>query len=331
MKKISVVILMLLALMVTACGSKDGSKDGKVTLKFSGLTPEHGILAAERFKEIAEAEDPSLEIVLYQKNILGDDRVVIESTRLGDIDIAASSTSPLASSFPNFYLYDTPYLFLNEEQVDAVIDGPVTEKILDELESNNLKGLGMWENGFRNLTGSAKAVRTPDDVRGMKLRTMENEVHIAAWKAIGANPTPMAFSELFTALQQGTIDGQENPFTGIESAKLQEVQKYMTVTEHVWTPWILVMNLEKFNSLNESQQNAILKAARASVLESREKSRKLDREIRDRFAADGIVITELTSEEKQAWQEKVMGGNIFELVKDRMANPEYLDEVANSL
>ena len=326
MKKNFLVTLLMFAVSITACGDKK-EDSGKVTLKFSNLTPEHAILAGEKFKEVAEAADPSLEVILYHKNVLGDDRVVVESTRLGDIDIAASSSSPLANTYPDFYLFDTPYLFLNEKEVDAALDGPVGAQLLSDIEGLNLKGLGFWENGFRNLTGNEKEVFVPEDVKGMKIRTMENEVHLAAWKAIGANPTPMAFSELFTALQQGTIDGQENPFTGIEAAKLQEVQKYMTVTEHVWTPWVLMMNLDKFNSLNESQKNAIMKASRASVVHSREMSRKLDKEIRKRFVEQGIVISELTPAQKQKWQDKIVEANIFDLVKKRMTNPEYLDRI----
>lgn len=327
--KLSILWVLVFVLLTAAC-SGGKTQDGKVVLKFSNVTPENGVLSGEKFKEVAEAADPSLEIVLYHKNVLGDDRVVVESTRLGDIDIVASSSSPLASSYPDFYLFDAPYLFLGLEQANSTLDGSIGQKILDDLSSINLKGLAFWENGFRNLTGSKKVIQVPDDLKGMKLRTMDNEVHLAAWKALGANPTPMAFSELFTALQQGTIDGQENPFIGVASAKLQEVQKYMTVTEHVYTPWVLMMNLKKFDSLTESQQAAILKAARESTIYGREVSKKMDQELREEFIKQGVKITELTPSQKKLWQDKVLQANIFDLVKEKMKTPQYLDEIINA-
>ena len=326
--KFSIVVLVIFTVLVTACG-KDEKKDGKVVLKFGNLTPEHAILAAEKFKEVAEKEDPTLEIVLYHKNILGSDRVLVESTRLGDIDIAASATAPLADVYPDFYTFDIPYLFLSEKHADSIVDGPIGKEMLSGMSTLGLKGLGYWENGFRNLTGN-KLMRVPADVKGMKLRTMENEIHIAAWKAIGANPTPMASSERFTALQQGTIDGQENPFPEIESARLQEVQKFMTVTEHVWAPWVLVMNSKKFDSLTKSQQNAILKASEESIVVSREVARRMDKEVRRRFIEQGVTITELTPAEKQLWQDKIIEADIFSLVKEKMVNPNYLDEIMSA-
>lgn len=326
MKKYSSIVVLAILTTLTACGDGTKVSDDKVTLKFGNLTPEHAILAGEKFKEIAEAEDPSLEVVLYHKNILGSDRVLVESTQLGDIDIAASATAPLADAYPDFYAFDIPYLFSDEKHADSVVDGSIGQEMLDGLGALDLKGLGYWENGFRNLTGN-KLMRVPADVKGMKLRTMENEIHILAWKAIGANPTPMASSERFTALQQGTIDGQENPFPEIESAKLQEVQKHMTVTEHVWAPWVLVMNLDKFNSLNPSQQKAILKASRESALVSREVARRMDKEVRERFKTQGVTITELTPQEKQLWQDKVIAADIFSLVKEKMDHPDYLDQI----
>lgn len=330
MKKFYVLALSVFCVLTLgSCGENKAAKSGKVTLKFSNVSLDPGIMAGDKFKEIAEAADPSLEIVLYPKNVLGDDRVVVESTRIGDIDIVASSTSPLASTYPDFFLFDAPYLFLGPEDADTVLGGPVGQKILDDLSSIGLKGLVWWENGFRNLTASKKAMKLPADVRGMKLRTMDNEVHLAAWKALGANPTPMAFSELFTALQQGTIDGQENPFTGIAAAKLQEVQKYMTTTEHVYTPFVVMMNLKKFDSLTDKQKAAIMKASQETFVYEREVSRKMEKSLKEEFKNKGIAITDLTQDEKKQWQDMVMKSDVYKLVKAKMQHPEYLDEIVN--
>src|SRR5699024_1390026 len=160
-------------------------------------------------------------------------------------------------------------------------------KILDGMENIGLKGLTFWENGFRSFTNNDKPVRTPEDVKGMKIRTMENEIHLEAWRAFGANPTPMAFTEVFTALQQGTIDGQENPLGIIDANKFQEVQDYVSLTEHVYTPYIVTMNLEKYNSLSDDQKAAIDKAAEESTKFQREQSQKYEQEILDKIEAEG--------------------------------------------
>lgn len=324
--------------MVTGCGggssSSSGSADSSegggevVELVFSNVTSVSGKDAGEVFKRVAEEEsEGSVVVNLFPDNMLGDDRVVIETTAMGNIDIGVSSTSPLATMYADFYLFDAPYLFLSPEDAYAKLDGEVGQKILDGMESMGLKGLAFWENGFRNFTNNKVAVKTPADVRGFKVRTMENEVHIAAWTAFGANPTPMAFTELFTALQQGTVDAQENPLGIIDANKFVEVQKYVSLTQHVYTPYIVCMNLDKFNSLSEKQQNAILKAAEESTSYQRERSQELEKEILEGFEAGGTTVIELTDEEKAAWQQVVTDNNIFDLVKKKMEHPEYLDEM----
>ncbi|KXL52773.1 2,3-diketo-L-gulonate-binding periplasmic protein YiaO precursor [Anaerotignum neopropionicum] len=325
--------------MVTGCGGSTPPKDSgaaggentqgseeTVELVFSNVTSVSGKDAGEVFKRVAEEESGGSVVVnLFPDNMLGDDRVVIETTAMGNIDIGVSSTSPLATMYPDFYLFDSPYLFLNSQDAYAKLDGEVGQQILDGMESIGLKGLAFWENGFRNFTNNKIAVKTPADVKGFKVRTMENEVHIAAWTAFGANPTPMAFTELFTALQQGTVDAQENPLGIIDANKFVEVQKYVSLTQHVYTPYIVCMNLDKFNSLSENQQNAILKAAAESTSYQRERSQELEKEILEKFAAGGTTVVELTDVEKAEWQKVVADNNIFDLVKKKMGHPDYLD------
>ncbi|WMI80262.1 DctP family TRAP transporter solute-binding subunit [Anaerotignum sp. MB30-C6] len=324
--------------MVTGCGggssadsgsaATEGGSEEVVELVFSNVTSVSGKDAGEVFKRVAEEESGGSVVVnLFPDNMLGDDRVVIETTAMGNIDIGVSSTSPLATMYADFYLFDAPYLFLSPEDAYAKLDGEVGQKILDGMEGMGLKGLAFWENGFRNFTNNKVEVKAPSDVRGYKVRTMENEVHIAAWTAFGANPTPMAFTELFTALQQGTVDAQENPLGIIDANKFVEVQDYVSLTQHVYTPYIVCMNLDKFNSLSETQQNAILKAAEESTAYQRERSQELEKEILESFAAGGTTVVELSDEEKAEWQKVVTDNNIFDLVKEKMEHPEYLDEM----
>lgn len=323
--------------MVSGCGgattgdvetSGVNGDEQVVELVFSNVTSVSGKDAGEEFKRVAEEESGGSVVVnLFPDNMLGDDRVVIETTAMGNIDIGVSSTSPLATMYADFYLFDAPYLFLNPEDAYAKLDGEVGQQILDGMESMGLKGLAFWENGFRNFTNDKVPVKAPNDVKGFKVRTMENEVHIAAWTAFGANPTPMAFTELFTALQQGTVDAQENPLGIIDANKFVEVQEYVSLTQHVYTPYIVCMNLDKFNSLSEKQQNAILKAAEESTKYQRERSQEMEREILEGFSASGTTVITLTDEEKAVWQQTVTENRIFELVQQKMEHPEYLEKI----
>jgi tripartite ATP-independent transporter DctP family solute receptor len=195
------------------------------------------------------------------------------------------------------------------------------------MQSVGLQGLCFWENGFRNFTNNRIPVSKPGDVRGMKVRTMENDVHLAAWRAFGANPTPMAFAELFTALQQGTVDAEENSLGIIGANKFYEVQKYISLTQHVYTPYVIVMNLEKYNSLTAVQRAAIDKAAVESTKTQREASQRLEGNILDTVTAYGGTVVELTGDEKAAFQKLAANNRIFDLVKSKMIHPEYLDDM----
>jgi len=301
--------------------------DKRVTLKFSNVssvsTREAGVL----FKQVLEKESKgSIFVNLFLDNVLGDDRMVIESTIFGDIDIGASATSPLARLFPDFYLFDCPFVFLNVEDAYAAMDG-LGESMLKLMENKGLKGLGFWENGFRNLTNNKIAARVPADVKNMKIRTMENDVHLAAWRAFGARPTPMVYLEVFAALQKGTVDAQENPLGLIAGSKLYEVQKYVSLTQHVYTPYVVCMNLHKYNSLSDAQRAALLKAFKEATAYQRSRSQELEKEILVDLEKYGTVVTRLTPEEKAAWQKVMNEARIFDLVKRKMDNPSYLDEM----
>lgn len=298
------------------------------TLRFASVTSVSAKEASTKFAELLkEKTNGDLTVNVFMDNQLGDDRVATESTIFGDIDIALSSTSPLANLFPDLFLFDAPFLFLSPEQTYEQLDGPVGQTILGTLESKGLKGLGFWENGFRNFTDNNVAVKRPADLAGMKVRTMENEVHLNAWRAFGANPTPMAFTELFTALQQGTVDAQENPLGIIDGNRFQEVQNHISMTQHVYTPYMFFMNLDKFNGMSAEQQAAITEAATEAMNWQRERSQELEQEILTRFAERGVTVVELAPEDKAVWQQVVADNNIYDLVKSKMQHPELLDQV----
>ncbi|MGQ7249658.1 DctP family TRAP transporter solute-binding subunit [Halomonas sp. V046] len=298
------------------------------TLRMSNVTSVSAKEAGVEFKRLVEeGTDGEIEINLFPDNQLGDDRVVTESTIFGDIDIGVSSTSPMANLFPDLYLFDSPFLFLSPEATYAALDGEIGQNILASLESKGLKGLGFWENGFRNFTDSGKAVVAPSDLEGMKVRTMENEVHLAAWRAFGANPTPMAFTELFTALQQGTVDAQENPLGIIDSNRFQEVQDHVSLTQHVYTPYVVFMNLDRYESLSAEQQQVIEAAIDQTTDFQRQRSQEVEGDILAKFVDLGVVVTEITPAQKQPWQQAIRDADIYDLVKSKMEHPDYLDQL----
>ncbi|MDR2792135.1 MAG: DctP family TRAP transporter solute-binding subunit [Treponema sp.] len=305
-----------------------GSSPAVIHLKLSGVTSDSANLAEVRFKEIVERESGGSIIVdLFPRNQLGDDRTNVETTIFGDLDIAVTSTSSIATMYHDLYIFDAPFLFLGNENAYAALDGPTGKKILDGMAAIGLRGLCFWENGFRNYTNNKVPARTPADLRGFKVRTMENEIHLAAWRAFGANPTPMAFTELFTALQQGTVDAQENPLGIIAANKFNEVQKFVSMTQHVYTPYLVVMNAKKYDSLSPAQKAVIDKAAAESTKFQRETSQRLEKEIMNSFSSQGVTVVNLTEAEKGAFQKIVNDNNIFELVKTKVDHPEYVDEL----
>ena len=180
-----------------------------------------------------------------------------------------TSTGPIPNFVPEAKILDIPFLFRDKAHARAVLDGPIGQDMLTKFESKGFKALMWAENGVRHMTNSKRAVNSPDDLKGLKLRTMENPIHIAAYKGFGIVPTPMAFPEVFTALQQGTVDGQENPLSVIMAAKFDQVQKHLSLTGHVYSPAIFLMNKASFDKLSADDKKAFIEAAREGTKANR--------------------------------------------------------------
>lgn len=207
---------------------------------------------------------------------LGGERDMIEGLQIGSLDIVITSTGPLGNFVPEVYALDLPFLFRDYDHARAVLDGEIGQELLDRIGENNLIGLAWSENGFRHVTNSQRPVNTPDDLAGLKLRTMENKVHMEAFSDMGASPTPMAFPELFTALQQGVVDGQENPVTVITASKFWEVQKYVSLTGHVYSPAVILAAPSLMDSLSDEQRGWFMEAAKASAAATRAEVNRLE-------------------------------------------------------
>jgi TRAP-type transport system periplasmic protein len=228
------------------------------------------------------------------------EREMIEALQQGTIEIYVGSTGPVGNFSPSMLIVDIPFLFRDYNHVDKVLDGPIGNQLLADLDKSGLKGLAFWENGFRHLTNSKKAVKTPEDAKGMKIRTMENKVHMTAFKTAGLNPAPMAWSEVYSALQQGVIDGEENPVAVIYGSKLYEVQKHMSLTGHVYSPALFIVSMKKWNQMPKADQAIFQKTA----LEVAKFERKINRDDEAKklkeMEAKGFVVTRDVN--KAAWQ-----------------------------
>lgn len=207
---------------------------------------------------------------------LGGERDMIEGLQIGSLDVVITSTGPLGNFVPEVFVLDLPFLFRDYDHARAVLDGDIGQELLAKIGENDLVGLAWTENGFRHVTNSQRPVNTPEDLNGLKLRTMENRVHMAAFGDMGAAPTPMAFPELFTALQQGVVDGQENPITVISSSKFWEVQKYVSLTGHVYSPAVILASPVIYDGLTEEQQGWFQEAAAASAAATRAEVNRLE-------------------------------------------------------
>ncbi|KGP89646.1 ABC transporter substrate-binding protein [Pontibacillus chungwhensis BH030062] len=314
----TVALTAMLILVLAACGGNesegkssngDGSESGeeKVIRAGIGLNDKHpqykGLL---KFKEIVEEKtDGSIKVETFHSGQLGDDRTMIENLQINSQQVVIPSTAPMANFVPEFSVFDIPFLFPSEDVADQVLDGETGQKILDKLEGQDLKGLAYWENGFRDLTNSERAVSSVEDFKGLKIRTMENDLHLDAFKALGANPTPMAFTELFTAMQQGTVDGQENPYATIYLQKFYEVQDHVSNTHHIYSPFVFLMSKTFFDNLSEENQKIVKEAAE----EAGEYERKLNREANEKYLKklqeEGMEFTEITDEAREEMKKKV--------------------------
>jgi tripartite ATP-independent transporter DctP family solute receptor len=294
MKKVFMLVFAVL-MAFTWIGTASAA-EYKATLKLASTqNMDHPyMVGAQKFADlIKERTKGRITVKLYPSNQLGKgEREMTEGIQQGAIDLLVTSTGPLGGFSPSINILDFPFLFRDFKHVDLVLDGAIGQKLLDDFGKANIKALAFWENGFRHLTNAKGPVKNVADGKGLKIRTMENKVHLAAWKAAGLNPTPMAWGEVFTALQQGVIDGQENPIAVYYSSKLWDAgQKFFSLTAHVYSPSPFLMSPKAFNAMPKEDQQLVLKTA----LEVAKFQRKLNRDAEEAklqdMAKQGVTVT----------------------------------------
>jgi len=288
-------IIISIFFILSAVGVESSwSQDKSVSLKLGhAVAPVHPYhLGAVRFAElVAQRTEGKVKVEVYPSTQLGNERDMVEGLQLGTIDLVVTSTGPVGGFVPKMFVVDLPFLFRDRDQAYRVLDGPIGRDLLSALSSKSIRGLAFWENGFRQITNNVRPIEKPADLKGIKIRTMENKVHLAAFRAFGASPTPMAWSEVYTALQQRTIDGQENPIAIIHDHKLYEVQKYLALTGHFYSPSLLLMSERSFNHLPRDFQKVIMDTALECAQYERNLLRQSEAQQLETLKAKGMQVT----------------------------------------
>jgi tripartite ATP-independent transporter DctP family solute receptor len=294
----------ILAIGVTTAAAQDVSNR---IIRFGfGLSDASNQGRAVKFftDEVAKLSGNKLKIRSFGDAKLGSDVQMQNALIGGAQEMMVGSTATLVGIVKDFGVYDLPFLFTSDKQADTVLDGPFGRKLMDKLEAQGLVGLVYWENGFRNLTNSKRPVTKMEDFGGIKLRVMQNPVYIDMFNSFGANAVPMPYSELFSAMETGAVDGQENPVTTIESAKFYEVQKYLTISRHVYSPWIVLASKAWYDKLSADERKILQQAAEASRDFERKDSREASLKSIDILKSKGMQVNELSPEELARLQEK---------------------------
>ncbi|WP_366922306.1 TRAP transporter substrate-binding protein [Metallumcola ferriviriculae] len=339
-----VVVMLLVGSLVAGCGARSeqpaadnggegdkAAKQEKIVIKFSHVVAENTPKgqAAVMFEEKAEEyTDGKVDVQVFPNSQLYNDNDVLSAIQQNNVQMAAPATSKVSKLFPEWTIFDFPFAFPSTEKVQEAMESPeIGGKLFNMLKDKQLLGLAMWDNGFKQMSLDDQPLYMPKDFEGKSFRVMSSEVLEAQFKALNANPTPMPFSEVYSALEQGVIDGQENTLSNIYSKKFHEVQKYMTLSNHGYLGYAVITNSEFWEGLPEDVRAGLEKALDETTQWVRDNGERINGEALDKIKADGTLeeIHELTPDEKKAWMEAtdkvyddfedIVGSDLIEAVK----------------
>lgn len=339
MKKLLILLVGLTALFIVGCSSDEsggsetkavsGSASEQIVLDLSIPEPEDakfGITANALKEELEKLTDNQVTVKIHANNALGGEREVFESMKLGSVDLAVQSAGPMGNWVPAFNVFDLPFLFDSRDHVYAVLDGEIGKELNQKFEEEtNVKILGWVENGFVATTTN-EPINSVEDVEKLKIRVQENEIQIDTWKAFGAEPTPMAWTEVFTALQQGVIDGHSNSLATVKSSKIYEVQDYVAEIEDRFSAAPIAVSTATFDRLSSEHQEALLQAAEAAVKVGRQANIDKVEEAREFLTSEGNQITQPDKESFKAKVEPVYekwGPILGEELIEKIRNTSY--------
>lgn len=291
MKKTTIILLTLAMMLTMAIYVNAAEYNLKLGHGAAPSNPRHTV-ALEFAEYVNEQTDGRVKISVFPSETLGSDREMAEAVAMGALDMSINSQGPIASYNPQLNVVGLPFLFNKPEQAYAVLDGEVGEMISDKLTEKGLRILSYWENGFRHITNNVRPINKPEDLEGLKIRTPEDKITLAIFKALGANPAPLAFGELYMALSQGLFDGQENPVTNIYYSRLYEVQKYISLTNHRYETCPLIISERTWQKLPEEIQSIIKDAAMKYAMVHRKENVKANNELLKELEKEGVKVNQ---------------------------------------
>jgi TRAP-type transport system periplasmic protein len=263
-------------------------------------------LGARRFAELVDKKTAGrIKIQVFSNGALGNDVAMTSALQGGTIDFTVPSTATLATLVKEFGVVGLPFSFARETEADAVLDGPFGQKLLAKLPEKGLIGLAFWENGFRQVTNARRPINTASDISGLKIRVIQNPLFIDTFNTLGANALPMPFPELYSALEQKTVDGQENPTATILSSKFYEVQKYVVMSKHIYSVWVLLISKKTWDALSPDEQKALQEAAREATAFERKTIREYGDKALGELKKNGMQVTELSAAEHAKMRDKL--------------------------
>lgn len=290
--------IMLVAFLIAGAAGAQGKIVIKVGYGTAG-GPIHE--AALEFEKRIEAANKNVDVQVFPGGQLGSEGEIIGQLQTGMTDMLPTTTGPLGQLNPIYYVLETPFVFLSEAQADKVLDGPVGKKFLSGLESKGLIGLAFWENGFRQMTNNVRPIKAPADLKGLKIRTQQNRLHIKYFTDLGANPTPMAFTEVYNALATKVVDGQENPFSLIATNKFYEQQKFLSRTDHVYSAVPVFFSKAKWDRLPADVQKLVRDTVSELRIWERQRGREMEKAYIDEISKK-TQVSILTEAEKAVFQ-----------------------------
>jgi tripartite ATP-independent transporter DctP family solute receptor len=278
------------------------------TIKFATQNPKgHPIVVGmEKFAEIVQAKSGGkIKVNLFPGGVLGSDQANVSALQGGSVEMLSLNSGILASQVKDFGVFDFPFLFASEKEADAVVDGPFGKKMHAKLQEKGIVGLAYYELGFRSITNSKRAINKVADIDGLKLRVIPNPINVDWVKALGANPTPLPFPEVYAAMEQKAIDGQENPITVINANKFYEVQKFVALTNHQYNPQSVIMSKKFWDSLSAADQTIVQDALTESVKVQRAAARGQVAGALANMKTNGMSVTELPAAEMAILRDKM--------------------------
>jgi TRAP-type transport system periplasmic protein len=294
-------------LLTLAAGSANAQFADRTIRISNGINQEHpvGNGVAKMAACLTGKSGGKMKLQAFWGGALGGDLQATQALRSGTQEMVVTSTSPVVGILPELGVFDLPFLFTSEKEADAILDGEIGKSISDKLPGVGLVNLAYWENGFRNLTNSRKPVEKLEDFPGLKVRVMQNNIFLDTFRTVGTNAVPMAFQEVFPALETHTIDGQENPVVTIDTSKLYEVQKYLSLTRHAYTPFLVLYSKVLWDKLSADEQKALSECAIEGRDEQRKVSRDLSAKSLENLKKQGMIVNELSETEQKRLRDAV--------------------------